>query len=62
VAEYVLGFKLGRLSDRYGCRVGHGGHCCRGHHQRRHGQHSGGGRVSGNLRRERRRARNDETG
>lgn len=56
VAEYVLGFELGRLSDRYGRRVSHGGHRCRGHHQRGHGQHSGGRRVSGNVGRERRRA------
>jgi len=55
VAEYVLGFELGWLSDRYRRRVGHGGHCCRGHHQRGHGQHSGGGWVSVNLRRVRRR-------
>lgn len=55
VTEYVLGFELGRLSDRYGRRVGHGGHCRRGHHQRGHGQHSGSGgsgvRENGNRRR-----------
>lgn len=62
MAEYVLGFELGWLSDRYRRRVGHGGHCCRGHHQRGHGQHSGGGWVSVNLRRGRRRAPDDDIG
>lgn len=52
VAEYVFGFELGRLGDRYGRRVGHGGYRGRWHHQCGHGQHgsgsvAGGGRVNG---------------
>lgn len=46
MAEYVFGFELGRLRDRYRRRVGHRGHRGRGHHQRGHGQHSSAGQTS----------------